>query len=515
MVPVAIARLSGICTAAILALTAAAPGGAQASAYVPLDDVSYAYVDALVARGQLRSLSGLERPYTRGELAAAIDSSRMQVAGVVPRGWLEALSRSISKYQVRANEDSMGGAHARIGIDLFATAQTSSRRELMLADSRSNVRPGGSIRILMAGGPVAVSIRPQIDNRLNVDPEFPGRKDRTIGGRVEDGYASAQWKYGEIAVGRVARNWGPPMLHGMQLGNYAYTYDHLYGKVGTRAFHISSVLARLDDDSLPGGQHIARYFSIHRLALSHASWEIGATESFIYSGVGRGFEPSLSNPFNVFGLSWRNERADGNLAMGVDGTWRSRRFGILSTQILLDDLQIDRCDTICGEPSSYGLTLSAEGVPLHGDHRAFASYTRVSNLAYRTPNQSERYAVLNVGLGRGFSDYDETRIGADLALLARAPLRVYAAYRRQGEGDYRAAFPPKAAYASTPAIFSGAVMKVARLGVTGAAGHRSFEGSADLGVNRSTNDGHVIGRTRTSFEGRVKITWIPSFRLDF
>jgi hypothetical protein len=493
----------------------AAAAGAQASAYVPLDDVSYWFVDALMSRGEMKNLSGLERPYTRGELAAAIDTARGRVTSPVLVSWLDALSRSISKYDVAPDSDSTSSFHARFSGDLYATAQTSGRRELMLADGQNNVDPGATIKMVIAGGPIAGSIRGLIDNRLKRDPEFLGRKDRKIDGRIEDGYVSGQWKYGELTLGRVARNWGPPMLQGMQLGDYAYTYDQLYGKVGSRAIHISTVLARLDDDSLPSGARIARYLSVHRLSLRHASWEVGATESFLYTGVGRGFEPALSNPFNIYALSWRNERADGNLAMGLDGMWRTRRLGNLSWQIFLDDLQIDKCDTICHEPSSYGLTLRAEGLPLRGDHRGFASYTRVTNLAYRTPNPSEKYAIFNVGLGRPFSDYDEARIGADLALVRRTSMRLYAAYRRQGEGDYRKPFPAVSAYATTPSIFSGIVMKVARVGLSAGTSFRSFEGSADVGFNHATNADHVLGRSSSAFEGRVRMSWIPSLHLDF
>jgi hypothetical protein len=488
---------------------------AQASAYVPLDDVSYGFVDALMSRGEMKNLSGLERPYTRGEIASGIDSARAHVTSPILISWLDALSRSISKYEVAPDSDSTANIHARFGGDLYGTGQTSARRELMLADKRNDVEPGATIRMVMTGGPIAGSIRGLIDNRLKVDPEFSGRKDRKVDGRIEDGYVGGQWKYGEITFGRIARNWGPPQLDGMQLGHYAYTYDQLYGKVGSRAIHISTVLARLDDDTIIAGPHIARYLSIHRLALRHATWEIGATESFLYTGVGRGFEPSLSNPFNIFALSWRNERADGNLAMGLDGAWRSKRLGIIAAQLFLDDLQIDKCDTVCHEPTSYGATLTIEGFPLSGDHRGFASYTRVSNLAYRTPNVHERYASFNVGLGRGFSDYDEARIGADLALVKSAVFRLYGAYRRQGEGDYRKLFPPKSAYPTTPVMFSGTVMKIARVGLTSSATRKSFELSADLGVNRASNADNVVGRTRSGFEGRVKLSWIPALHADF
>lgn len=498
-----------------IAVAFARTASAQANVYVPLDDVSYSYIDALIARGELRGLSGMERPYARGELLSAIDSTRARVTSPVLTGWLDALSRSIAKYEVAPDTDSVAAFHTRFSGDVHVTGQTSGRRELMLADAHNSVEPGGTIRMIMAGNPFAASIRVLVDNRLNVDPEFSGRKDRKLAGRTEDGYVGARWKYGEIYIGRIGRNWGPPQLTGLQLGDYVYSYDHLYARFGTPGVHYSTVLARLDNQQLPSGDLVQRWFSIHRLAVSKGKLELGATESFVYSGVGRGFEPSLSNPFNIYALSWRDERADGNLAIGGDALWRSGKYGNFAAQLLIDDLQIDKCDTTCHEPSSYGVTLSAEGLPLRGDHRAFVSYARVSNLTYRTPNPAERYSNFNVGLGNGFSDFDEARVGADLALLAAAPIRLYAAYRRQGEGDYRSVFPPVAAYGTTPGIFSGVVMKVARVGVTTGAHIGPWEGSADFGFNHRNNAGHVLGASDSGFEGRVKLSWIPSLRLDF
>ena len=50
------------------------------------------------------------------------------------------------------------------------------------------------------------------------------------------------------------------------------------------------------------------------------------------------------------------------------------------------------------------VTLAAEGLPLVAEQRWFASYTRVSNLAYNNKNPAEKYEVFGVGLGRGCSD---------------------------------------------------------------------------------------------------------------
>jgi hypothetical protein len=486
---------------------------------VPLDDIAYSYVDALMARGLFRELSTLERPFTQVALRNAIDSARTGEPGAVISSYLDALYGAVEKYAVRPrNSDTLAAQsfRARGTGNLYATAQTSGRRELMLADSANDLRPAGAIRLVMAGGPLVGFSRAIIDTRLNVDPEFAGKKDRRLNARTEDGYVGGQWKYGELSFGRVGRNWGPPTLYGLMLGNYAYTYDHLYGRIGTDRIHWSTVITRLDDSVVAGGSAIERYFSIHRLAVQWKNLELAASESYMYAGAGRGLEPSLVNPFNVYALSWRGENQEGNLGLGGELALRTSRFGTFGAQAFIDDLQVDRsCDPACKQPSSYGLTLAAEGLPLTAEQRWFVSYTRVSNLAYNNKNPAEKYEVFGVGLGRGFSDYDEMRLGLDLALIPGTPLRLYAAHRRQGEGSYNVPYPQPADYGSTPGMFSGVVMGVTRVGLSGASGWRDLEISGDVGLNHNTNDEHVNGISSTAFEGRLKVTIEPRWSISF
>ncbi|MEO5589450.1 MAG: hypothetical protein ABIS03_07685 [Gemmatimonadaceae bacterium] len=493
---------------------------AQAAPYLPIDDISYYYVDALMARGVLRGLSSLERPYHVGDVRASLDSAIGKEGRAAVRSYLTVLSQSIRRYELRDERPSSSRSKpftAKASFDFYGTGQTSGLRELMLADAGDAIEPGVAGYFVMGGGHLAASVRALLDNRLNTDPEFSGRKDRKIAGRLEDGYLSGQWKYAEATFGRVARSWGPAGFAGLQVGDDAYTYDHLFARFGTDRIHVSTVIAKLDNYILSPGFESSRYFSTHRLSFNRGSFEAALSESFLYSGVGRGLEFSLLNPFNVYALSWRNEKTDGNMSFGGDVAWKSGSFGTFSGQLLVDDIQIDRCDTVCHEPSSYGFTLSAEGVPSGiRDQRLFASYTRVSNLTYRTPNVSERYAIYGVGLGRGFSDYDEIRAGVDLALVPRAPLKLYVARRRQGEGDYRDLFPETADYSSTPGIFAGLVWSTTRVGLSGAGAiGRSIQVSGDWGINVSNNRFNQAGRDETLFEGRVRVAWAPRWQLRF
>jgi len=493
--------------------------GAQASPYVPIDDIAYSYIDALMARGALPKLSALERPYLAGDIRAAADTALARGASPILTGYLNALEASLERYELRKKGEPASDSlpfRAKATFDVFGTAESSARHELMLADTKNDAEPGAAGYFVFGGGNLAGSVRAILDNRLNKDPDFTGKKDRKIAGRTQDGYVGGQWKYAQVAFGRVARNWGPPALDGLQLSGAPFTYDHLYTRFGTDQLHISSVIARLDNFVQPDFNQASRYFAIHRLAYKKGRYEGALSEGYVYTGVGRGLEFSLMNPFNVYSLSWRNERLDGNLSMGFESSWRAGRFGTYAGHLYIDDLQIDKCDTTCKEPSSYGFTLTGEGIPLAGDQRLFASYTRVTNLAYHTPNPNEQYSIFGIGLGRAYSDYDELRAGADLALVPRTPLKLYFAHRRQGEGDYRNPYPPVADYGITPVFLSGVVWTVNRVGLSGSSSvSRDFQIVADAGINKVTNRRHIVGNDITAFEGRVKLVWIPRWLVPF
>jgi hypothetical protein len=490
---------------------------AQSSVYVPVDDIAYSFIDALAARGELAALSMLERPYTARQIAAAVAARRQAGERGAVRGWYEALDRALRRYAPVADDTARLSVQATAGVSV--SAQSSGRRELMLADATSGEYPAIFGRAQATVGPMVAAWRATADRRLRVDPDFAGSKKRWITGRVEDAYVAAQARYGEIFLGRQGRNWGPSPLVGLQLGPYAYSYDHVYARLGPERLHLSTAVARLDDDGEGPDPFsptlVQRYLAIHRLAWRWRRLEAAVAEAVLYGGPGRGFELAFANPLNVFMLAQYNEGKGGNVSYGFDLAYRSSR-GVYAGQLLYDDFQIDRCDPACNEPPSYGFSLTAEGVPLAGDYRGFASYTQVTNLAYRTPTAFERYTIDDLGIGRGFADYDEVRAGIDvgalpLRLLSGATARVYAAYRRQGEGDYRLPYPTADEFASTPTLFQGVVTRVTRVAVQGAMQPAvAVSLSADVGYNLTRNADFVAGRRRSQVEGRVRVSFEPA-----
>ena len=482
---------------------ASSPVAAQASPYLPLDHAAYAMVDALMARGELTGLWRLERPYRVQDIRQALEASERTVGNAAVSSWRAVLLRTLDT-EFGAVRQPDAEPEALVTIEGFVTAQSSGQRELMLGDTVSGVYPGFGGRAIVAAGAFVATGHIAIDRTLKDDPDFVGKKDRGMIGRNLEGYVSAQFRYGELFFGRTARSWGPSRVRGLQLGNSPDTYEHVYGRIGSSRLRLSAMLARLDDWKYGTDSVANRFFAIHRVALRVGPLEVGGTESMLYGGRGRGLELAYANPLSVYTITQYNENQQGNVNVGIDASLRAGAIGTIAVQGMLDDVQVDECGPNCEEPSSYGVTVAWDGISLGRGQTAFATYTRLTNLAYRTPAPHEQYGFLGIGLGHAFTDYDEVRIGAELALIGNVVLKPYVARRRQGEGSFRTPFPLPADYATTPGFLAGTVMSTTRIAVAGTAlafGRFSIDG--DVGMNRVTNAGHVAGEHASELEGRV------------
>lgn len=488
---------------------------AQASAYIPLDDNAYRFADALIARGRLGSLRATERPYKVADFKAAIAADTATASRNV-QALITALEMAIARYDLADIAPGKEGLRYTVNPYLLATAQTSGKRELMLADSNSKVRPGfGGVGMAQFGPLIAVA-RAYNDPRLRDDPEFTGVTKNSYVGRMEEAYISAQFKYGEVTAGRLGRNWGPSQLDGLLVGNYVYSYDQFYTKFGVKALSLSSIFTRLDDQTRNVGGIIDsanRFFSVHQLALKLGNFEAAVSEAVIYGGANETYQPAYVTPVVPYILTQTLEKVSGNILFGVDLSYRSK-YGNFSGQGMLDDVAKDRCGPSCTKPNSFGFTFGAEGVPVYGDQKLFASYTLVSNLAYRNSHWESHYTSRGISLGRGSSDYEEVRIGADLLVIPSAPLRLYIARRRQGEGDYNQRHPTVAEYPVTEQFLQGVEQKTWRFAVSGGADiAKYFRVNGDLGINSVTNSQHVVGVKKSEFAGRFQVTIDSPWRL--
>jgi hypothetical protein len=475
------------------------PASAQdATPYVPLDHWSMPYVEHLIARGRMVDPTPLTRPFREADLLRtleAADSSRLSAAE-----W-DVVRKAVAELRRRER-----GPTARLDIHAGARASSHARREALREAGVGHGTVSGGAGLTLFMGPVVAVTHPYFDTRLKYDPDWYGKKDRAVAGRIAEAYVSAQLRYAELFFGSLDRNWGPSAVQGILLSDSPYGLEHLGITLGTGGVRLEGIAAQLN--SLPdsvGAIH-NRYMVQHRLWLRPpGKWTVALWEGSVVEGVGRQLEPWYLNLMGLGILAQVNTNTSVNSFVGFDA---QRRGPVtLFAQGMLDDIQIDSKTATDRKPDSYGLTLGAQGNLGLANGAWTAFYTRVSNLAYRNEDDFQAPLFFGLGTGRNFSDYDQVTVRSSFIPARGALLTPEITFLRQGEGDLHLAHPPVAAYDSTRAFLSGVVERTVRvaIGYRLLAGAWSVEG--DGGVHLISNAGHVTGANKTRWVGTIGLTY--------
>ncbi len=489
------------------ALTAPHVSAQTASPYVPLEHWTMPFVEQLIAAGVLPDPAPLTRPLRRADLAHALEEVDTLTQGPAVRAMLRRLRRAFAveetgpRYHV---EGSVGLAAATyMKRDPLAAIDSTGPRQ---AGPRHGTESGGlDLEFLL--GPVAAVTHPYFDTRLKYDPDWYGKKDRAIAGRMAESYVTAQWRLGELFFGRLDRNWGPSGIQGLLLSDDPYGLDHLGIAIGTRNFQLQAISTELDDRTDSTGALVHRYMEQHRLWIRpSARWTFAIWEGSVLSGPGRQFQPWYLNIMNLGILESVNGAGKVNSFEGVD---IERRGAVtLFGQFMLDDIQVDRRTAADLKPSSFGLTAGAKGA-LGSQAVAWTLfYTQVSNLTYRNEDNLAVPLYHFLGTGRNFDDYDQATLKLGFLLEPGLLVQPEVTLLRQGEGDPRLPHPPISAYASTAMIFQGAVEHTLRIALSGTYALTDKVGVAfDAGLHHITNFQHLPGDARTQFVGSVAVRY--------
>jgi hypothetical protein len=481
---------------ALAGVFAPARANAQTSPYIPLDDPRLPLLEHLIARGEVQDPSPMVRPFRRSDavraLAAADTSGRTTSAALIRR-----LRRGF--------EDSPGN-NWMLGGRIGAQAYTHARRDLLHPGGPDGVRPYVEVAASATFGNVVLVTRPTIETRLLDDPDWLGRRDLDLTGRIADAYISAQFKYASLFYGQMDRNWGPPGLPGIPLSNYGYERQGLALDVGTETIRLTALATDLQDEVDSLGRTVHRYYFVHRLhARLSRRFSIAPWEGIIVAGADRSFETRYRNPLslgylaNTIGLGDR-----GNVMLGVDVRWQAFGRTTLAAQLALDDFWYDDRER---NRDRWAITLGAEG-PLLDVAAWYAVYTQVSSLALRAFNREENFTDGGVGVGRNFSDQDQLSLRVSLPVRNQWLLSPELTLLRQGEGRINDPYPEPDAggVLTTPALFIGVVERTYRagLGLSGRTGPLDLVASA--GFHHVVNSRHQEGRTVNRFEGRIQAT---------
>ncbi len=337
--------------------------------------------------------------------------------------------------------------------EVGAAAYGNGRRDSFRSGGREGAGLAGGIWASLTRSPLVVVLNPAFENRLRDDPEFTGKIDRFLSGRVQSSYFAVTGAIGDVGFGRAARQWGPVLFDGLQLSPSAYATDEVWAAMRLGRFELTTIAQRLDDqqaDSVSQNVPISRYFFAHRLALraGRGVW-LAFTETGVYGGPGRGFEPAFHAPLNPALLSEFNEKRQANILWGTEIQAKLGSRLTLQAQAVIDDLQIDDSTLAERRPWSGGFsvvtTAALVPLPVH----ASLGYTRVQSLTYRNSFAPfEVYAVAGIGIARNFSDYDQILLRIESLPSPCCVLAMDVSYLRQGSGDFRQPFPSDSALAA-------------------------------------------------------------------
>src|SRR5438093_729096 len=486
-------------TALFLLLLAPAGATAQeASPYLPLSHWSMPYIEHLIAAGRIADPSPLSRPFKVQEVVRALDAVDSNV--VTGAEW--AVVKHIRSDLARR----MRGPAARIDIQAATMASSHARRDpLRAAGPGHGTVSGGAALTLYLGSVVFVS-HPYFDTRLKYDPDWFGKKDRIIAGRFDEAYISAQFTHADLFFGSLDRNWGPSAVQGLLLSDSPYGPDHFALSIGTTGMKLEGFATQLNDLTDSTGAAVHRYMVQHRFWIRPSGrWTFGLWEGSVLSGVGRQLEPWFLNFASLGFLAQLNTRTNVNSFLGLDVQRQGKVT--LFAQGMLDDIQVDKKTAADRKPSSYGLTLGAQGSLPHPVGAWTLFYTRVSNLTYRNEDNFQTPIYFGLGTGRNFSDYDQTSLKLSFMPSSSVLVQPELTLLRQGEGDLHLPHPPVSAYPSTPAFLAGIVERTLRLGAGVHAAHGRWMVSADGGVHLISNAGHVRGASKARWVGSLQLTW--------
>lgn len=470
---------------------------AQASPYIPLDDPRLPLLEHLIARGDIADPSPMVRPFRRGDavrVLAAADTSHITQAG---RDILRSLRRAFEE-----RPDTYWRLEGRAG----AQAYTDARREPLHPAGPDGVRPYFEVTGTARFDNLVLVTRPTVEPRLVDDPDWLGRRDLTVAGRVADAYISGQFRYAELFYGQMDRNWGPAGLPGIPLSNYGYERQGLAIEIGTQSLRLSALATELQDQTDSLGQTVHRYYFVHRLqARLSRRLVIAPWEGIVVAGVGRSFETRYRNPLSIGYLANTIGFGDrSNVMLGVDIQWQAFRRSTLLAQLALDDFWYSNRER---NRDRWALTVGAAG-PLGSSIGWRLLYTQVSSLALRAFNPSDNFTDGGVGIGRNFSDQDQLTLTATLPVRTRWLLAPEITFLRQGEGRINDPYPPQDETGArhVPALFIGVVERTLRLGLGISGRSGPFDVQASGGYHHLWNSGHVPGRSDDEFVGRFQVT---------
>jgi hypothetical protein len=284
-------------------------------------------------------------------------------------------------------------------------AYSDARRDMVHPAGPDGIQPYVELGLTGVFGNVGLVSRPAIETGLPDDPDWPGRKDLDVTGRMVEAYITAQFKWVSAYFGQMDQHWGPPGRPRRAAQRFGYGRPAFAIEVGNRQLKLLGKLLSSAMSRYPRPGHQALLLR-HRLSsqltqrLNLALWE-----TTVLSGL---IAPSMTGSAIRHAAAARQPVRlgdDGNVIVGFDLQWRflqrttspSRsRSTTSSTRIGVGRIARPTATPLPSPPLA--------ALP---ERRWRALYTQASSLAFRSSDPFENFTDAGVGIGRNFADDDQ------------------------------------------------------------------------------------------------------------
>lgn len=402
---------------------------------VPIGSWVYDAVFELSTRGHFADLLLHTRPFTRGELAAAVEGIGAEDRQLsVGEAILLARLRSEFAEELR-NQDPIdqekthslrlgGGPNAR--IDQIRHGAARNRVGLDLTGSFG------------AGEVLAIRTRVRFDSDARHDSQFHGEYwKENFTAWMDQAVITVQYRGFRGAFGREFWRWGRSPVDAMLISDQSPPFDGLRLAYRARTWSFSFHATMLDSmsDELTGTTN--RYLVGHRLDWKpRKNIEIAISEVVLFGGANRPWALNYLNPFVPYYWEQLNNDTNDNPLWNVEWSWRFPNHLEVYGEWLIDDFQID----FTSEPQQIGILLGAvwTGGP---DGRAFinAEYERINTFVYGQSRPHNRYFHFRdlsgnpIGIGSNLgTDADRIVVRPRWHCTAKLDLTGHCEYVRRG-----------------------------------------------------------------------------------
>ncbi|MBN1558901.1 hypothetical protein JW998_01535 [candidate division KSB1 bacterium] len=373
-------------------------------------------------RHYLWDLSPLERPYTRGDLSAALDS----VPGAASERGFQLLSRMPAK----------NDSQRLLGwIALDNAYEDDGTLAVYHAVQRATIGAHISPAVQLYAGFY-------VDNQLDADSSYIGKRQSGVAAFMEQAFILVDHKGFRGKFGRDYLVWGPGVDASLHISAASRPMDHLYLSWKNRWLKLAAFTASLDRTEYPlkGEPSVQnRYLSGHRLELRPCTYaRIGLSETALFGGPHAGNDLALLNPMLFYTGVQFNGPQTANVQGSIDAAFMPQKNVMLYGSYLLDDIQFEDAEQDDQEPAQHGFLagfnwadpLSWRGADL------FTEYTRVTNRTYNGQGGAwEKYLHRNRPIGHFLgNDFDRLLVGVRHRPNDRMRFSLIYEHRRRGEG---------------------------------------------------------------------------------